>query len=250
MLEDTILDEIYPGGFWSLMRNRDMRQRPYSNVVDVLPARDADFSVLQEATVESPTANADDFDKHDFRGKAASMQVEFAGKSKLLFVHALVIASLRRREAPARAEVLFQRIWAERGVELVQQLNVRWQISAATTFADHGLNMTQRSLGMGLSVMFDMIKIHETERRLSGQPGRRPFRRKRGRDIDLMPFDMEPYSLRMGDLDENMLSRLWALSEEDAVIAPLARAMLQLTIADRRTIFARMQRIKKRKKAK
>lgn len=240
-------DEIYPGGFHALMRHRNSKRRPFSRVEEVLPQRDVDLAVLASRIVTPPEDTYHDYEKRDFHAKRANLQPEFVGQSELALLHALTIASLRRRDSPEVAAVLFLRIWEEHGADLVQTLSVRWQISAATTFADHGANMTQRSLGMGLSVMFDMIKLHDTERRLSGQPGRRPFRRKRGRELDGMPFGLDAYSFRSGDLDRNMLARFWELSEEDATIAPLARSMLRLAITDRRTIFARARRIMKRK---
>jgi hypothetical protein len=55
---------------------------------------------------------------------------------------------------------------------------------------------------------------------------------------------MVPYSFQNGDLDRNMLARLWALSEKDEVIAPLARSMLFAVMTDQRSIFARAQRLK------
>lgn len=237
--------EIYPGSFLALMKHRENRAVPFLNTSAALPPVDIDLDTLAATIVEPSTARPTDFPKNDIRAKQAELQTEFAGGSALAFLHATLIAILRRDPPHPDALILFQRIWAEKGAELVQDMSVRWMISSATTFADHGQTGDQRACGMGLSVTFDLIKLHESERRLSGQPGRRPFRSVPIEERPAMPMSIQGYSFTRGDLDRNLLSRLWQLGERDPVIAPLARKMLLALMEDNRTVFARVQRIKK-----
>ncbi|MFX0542752.1 hypothetical protein ACEWPM_013580 [Roseovarius sp. S4756] len=239
-----ISKEIYPGGYYGLLKTHEKKKLPFFNVEKVLPPADVDLAALAEEIVIAPTQQPEAFERGDMRARHALLQAEFAGQSRLLLLHALLIAIQRKANPPEAAIALFQRLWAECGPRLAKDLTVRWKISAATTFADHGTTFEQRSLGMGLSILFDMVKLHDSERRLSGQPGRRPFKPDRGAPRYPLAFGMEPYSLKRGDLDRTMLARLWALSEADPVIAPLARSMLTLVMSDARSIFARVQRLK------
>jgi hypothetical protein len=64
-----------------------------------------------------------------------------AGLSQLLYIRAMLIANLRRDAPPPEVPQLFHRLWAEKGPWLSENLTIRWRISAATTFADHGVSM-------------------------------------------------------------------------------------------------------------
>lgn len=240
---------VYAGGYPELLEWFAEKQDPFEGIEDVLPTADVALEALASATVLPRASEPSDHPGQSLIRKRVSLQKDFEGQSELLLLHALLIAILRRRDPPELATGLFFRIWREHGASLAGQLNVRWMISAATTFADHGLTADQRTLGMGLSIMFDLIKLHDSERRLSGQSGRKPFARTTGWRKMPLAFDLDPYSLKGGDLDKNMLSRLWSLSEKDSVIKPLAQSMLELVMTDRKTVFARVQRIKMRNNA-
>lgn len=176
--------------------------------------------------------------------RRAEYQKEFRGESELYCLHAILIATLRRRDPPPQTRNLFFRLWREQGQWLASTVRMRWRISAATTFADHGENGDQRALGMGLSVLFDSIKLHESERRLSGQLPIEPFDLPKGPIKTKLAFNSRPYSFKNGDLDRNLITRLWDLSERDATIRPLAQSMLNEIMLDQRTTFARVQKIK------
>ncbi|MEM6375724.1 MAG: hypothetical protein AAF686_05745 [Pseudomonadota bacterium] len=155
--------------------------------------------------------------------KLTEIENEFLGQSKLLALHAILIAVLRPDAPPETAVSLFQRVWKEQGAFLLDHLDFRWKMSAMTTFADHGANVEHRTLGMGLSILLDTIKLYESERRRSGQSARRLSERDPDARLASLAFGMDPYYFRNGDLDRNMLSRLWLLSEEDEVLRPLAQ---------------------------
>ena len=156
----------------------------------------------------------------------------------------MVIAILRRRDAPPEFIQLFHRIWAEEGAALIPLLNTRWMIAAATTFGDHGTSTQQCLAGQGLSLLFDLIKLHESERRLSGQPNTKAF--SGAPTTPDLAFDLAPYAAKTGDLDKNLLARLWRLCENDRTIRPLGFHMLRMVMTDKRTVFARLQQFKPR----
>tara|TARA_R110002049_G_scaffold23545_3_gene83298 strand:- start:14984 stop:15727 length:744 start_codon:yes stop_codon:yes gene_type:complete len=240
--------DLYHGGFAGLLRRQEKRQRRFLALDDALPAADIDLTPLFTRLTAPPTTHFEDADRYTARRKWLELQQEFQGQPEILHLHAMLIAVSRRDDPPANAVTLFHRIWAEHGSQMVALLNVRWMISAATSFSDIGQTGDQRACGMALSILFDMMKLHDSERRISGQPGRTPFRAGSDRKPLPLPFGMEPYAFVGGDLDKIMLARIWQLCERDATIRPLGMAMLFMVMGDPRSIFGRVQELKKQRK--
>ncbi len=234
-------DAIYPGGFANLMKFLDKRQTPFVGVSTFLPPQSVDLKTLWAIKVSPPSEDRDSLPRLDVRRKSLELQEEFVDQPRLLHLHALLVAVLRRNNPPDVAKRLFFRIWREEGQQVADALSVRWLISATTTFADCGETGDQRALGMGLSLLFDLIKLHDTERRATGIPGNAPSTFVGSRDRPPLAFGMAPYSMRKGDLDKILLARLWKLAEREPTMQHLAMRMLEMAISDRRTVFARMQ---------
>jgi hypothetical protein len=242
-------DTIYANGFARILTLYERRQRPFIDPLDVLPAADVDLNALAAQSVGDDHFTADLPDRYAALTKYQSLLEEFQGQSELWAVHAMCISLLRRNSPPPEAIALFHRIWREKGADLARELPVRWLISAASTFADHGENADLRAGGMGLYMLFDLIKLHASERRLSARRNDRAFQARPERPFrDTLAFDMEPYSLAKGDLDRTMLARLWQICEREPVLHPLGTRMLRLVLTDRRSVFARVQSFKKRRK--
>ncbi len=242
-------DQVYPGGFAALVARLEGKRAQFTNWQDVLPGPDADLAPYFEETL-TPCAPPPRRKTRDIHEKQDEFRAQLAGHSAAQLLNATLIALLRRAPPPEAAQALFFRLWSDHGDRLVAEMPVRWMVSSATTFADHGLTGDQRACGMGLSTLFDTIKLYESERSYSGLSGRRLFRRQPGEKLHSMPFGVTRYSFKGGDLDENLLARLWLLSEADATIAPLARAMLRLVMTDTRTVFARLRQMKADRKAR
>ena len=239
--------ENYAGGFYAVMRHLENKEKPYRNALAVLPAPEVDLKALARDITPTPEPDPALPDKRDARFKLHTLQQELTGQPQLHLVHAMCIALLRRNPAPPEARALFLRIWHEEGVWMAKTLPVRWLISSATTFADHGETMNQRLGGQGLSLLFDLIKLHDSERRLSGQRNQDAFKLDSDAHKQMpLAFDMTGYSLRNGDMDRNMLARLWRYAENDPVLRPLGFRMLKLVMYDPRSIFGRLQQYKSR----
>lgn len=242
--------DLYPGGFAKLMKMLEKRQRRFDDIDGILPAADIDLAALFDTPTEPPAMPHSEVVRYTAARKWVQLQTEFAGQPQILHLHAMLIAISRRDDPPAAALDLFFRIWDEHGDRLAPLLSVRWLISTATTFSDVGRTGDQRACGMALSILFDTIKLHDSERRLSGQPGRRPFRPMKARKKFPVAFGMPPYSFKGGDLDEIMIARIWQLCERDRTIRPLGVTMLRLVMTDPRSIFARVRELKKLRSAK
>lgn len=239
-------DTIIPGGLEALSKYFDKRETPYRHVQSVIPQGQVDLKRLRDTRLPASDKTVKRRHTEDARRKYADLCVEFAGGSELLAFHALVIAQLRRRDCPPRFCKLFFRMWREEGAFLAAHLPVRWLISAATTFADIGTTPQQRLAGQSFALAFDMIKLHDSERRLSGQPNSIPFPRRPFDDRYPLAFDLEPYSMPDGDLELTMLMRLHKLAQADPLFQPLGVRMLDLLMTDNRTVFARVQAYKTR----
>lgn len=239
-----ISKQIYGGGFHSLVNDYEGRREPFTNIESVFPNWELDLEEAKKQMVPKPVEVPVHLEKTDIRHKEASLLGKLQGECQLVYLHALVIAIIRKRSFPDEALALFFRMWAEQGSFLAKTLGIRWQISAATTFAEHGLTLPQRSVGMGLSVLFDSIKLHESERRRSGQVSSKPFPFTKTEGPNPFPLGMSPISIKFSDIDRFLLARLWVQAEEDPLIYPLARSMLLELISDENTVFARLKQLK------
>lgn len=234
-LPDT--DPVYDGGMPAILERADARRTRLSFADgESLPPLDADLAALcHRETVVPPERDPISGNDRKWRLLCTEMQ----GTPEICCLHGLLVAHLRKRRFPRHAPRLFRRLWREHGDVLLTHLDLRWQVSAATTFADHGANGAQRSVGMGLTMLFGMMKLYETERLFAGDPADIPHA------LDIrhkspLPMQMDGFTILRGDLDYNLLARLWREAETDRVIGPLAQNLLRELVAEDRGIFRRI----------
>ncbi len=203
---------------------------------EALPAPDVDLASLARTPAAPPGRLANGASAH--ASKAHALREELQGLSELAVLHAVLVSHLRKRRQPRVAAPLFLRMWAEEGPTLMAELPLRWLISAAITFGQHGATPGQRLLGSELNVLFSLMKLYEFERLHSGQTPDAPFRRKRA-DASL-PMGMEPFALASGGLDINLLAPMWQRAEKMPVLGPLACDLLERLNADPGGVFRRI----------
>lgn len=237
-------DNVYLGGALPLQERFERSRRPLENPKRYLPAADCDLDALASNIVPAPEVEYETLKRASIERRFAEFQGEFEGRSELLSLHSMLVAMLRRNDPPPEALTLFFRLWKEKGDFLCNELSMRWKVSAATTFGDCGETLEQRAVGMGLSILFDSIKLHESERRLSGQRSEVPFPTAKRKQRHAIAFDVQPYSVSRGDMDRNMLARLSLMARKDETIYPLAYSMLSEIMNDQRTVFARLQKLR------
>lgn len=227
-------------GFRSERPLWDSRRDPLDGADIGLPPLDVDLAALAEQTVGAPPPKGS-----AFNDKKRQISQEFIGLSSLSLLNACLIACLRKRAWPDRAPALFVRLWQEQGPHLLSQLDPRWKVSSLTTFAEHGASEAQRRLGLAGSMLFGMMKIYETERLFSGTPPAERFRRG-NRSKAPLPLAMDPYALRNGGLDVNLLVPLWLEAEAEPVAGPLAQDLLSMLAEAEDTVFARLAEVRRR----
>ncbi|MBO9401867.1 hypothetical protein [Shimia sp. R9_3] len=240
----------YPDGFASMVKRAPQQRAEYHGMQALLEEiSQGGLEQLKDQTAP-PTENLDIENLASAAEKFQNIQAEFSGRSQLLALHALVIAASRRRNTPQIAQDLFQNCWQDHPRFLLEELDMRWKLSALQTFRDLGTTEAQRRCAGELIIFFNMMKLYETERLYSGASAETAFDPKIRKGKKL-PLKLTPYSLVHGDLDRNLLGMLWLSAEEDPVLAPLACHLLTEINRDKRNIFRRlrlMRRVLKRRR--
>lgn len=239
-------DLSYPGGLDALTERYNSRREPFDLDKDSLPAADADLIPFTTTFVtEAATKKRAGEPRRSsaFSRKRRDIAVEFVGKSELALLNALLISNLRKTSAPDDVATLFLRLWAEQHEHLIEQLDLRWQVSSIMTFADHGGTDVQRQVGQAMRMLFGVMKLYEFERQYSGMEPKVPFGFAR-RVKAPMPMDMAQYSLQHGGLDINVIAPVWELAMTDPGIAPLANHLFETLNRDPATLFRRLKRMR------
>jgi hypothetical protein len=229
----------YPEAPESLIETWNSRRRRMSFAEgEGLPPSDMALGPLLAARI--PAGEPEPVGPVSLHGqKLHSIRKELAGKPELAALNAILIAHLRKQGYPKTAPILFRRIWAEAGTELAPVLPGRWLISSIITFGDHGETEAQRRIGLGMNVLFSVMKLYEFERLFSGSLPTEafPIRSVGGKRL---PLDMPKFSLMDGGLDINLLAQLWQEAEAEPVAGRLACHLLQRLNADDGNIFRRI----------
>lgn len=238
----------YPGGFDAVLAQMEGRREPMTfGPGEGFPPPDADLSHLTRETLGKPSRALRD-STSSFAAKSRELHREFEGRPAILHLNALLIACLRRRAQPPGTAALFVRLWQAHSDFLIAHLDARWLVSSVTTFGDHGLTQAQRVTGTAMNVLFNTMKLHETERLFSGTAPDTPFDGPKA--AGPLPLGMDAYAIVGGGLDVNMLGRIWLDAAEDPVIAPLAHHLLEALNADDRSVFRRLRLMREAREAK
>lgn len=228
----------YPGGWAAAIDRYEARRAPLNFAAgEALPPPDVDLVPLCARLVPDPGPIPDR--PSSFARKRHALATELQGQPELMLLHAVLIATLRKRAWPAQAPGLFRRIWTEQGDWLCEVLPSRWLISAAITFADHGETEGERHLGQSMKVLFSLLKLTEFERLYSGLAPDTAFPVGQRIKADL-PMGIEPFSLRDGGLDINLLAPMVQAALEEPVLGKVALALLDRLNADPGTVFRRL----------
>ena len=239
-------NETYPGGLDALLGRYNSRRDPFDFKSETFPPHDLDLTLLAHTKVtEEATRKPRNSTQAGsaWANKRRAIAREFVGNSELAYLNAMLISNLRKSSAPGECAALFLRLWREQHAHLIDVLDLRWKVSSIMTFADHGETDVQRQVGQALRMMFGMMKLYEFERLYSGFDPQTPFGFARKKRVPL-PLEMEPFSLRSGGLDANLLAPVWELAMSDDGIAPLADHLMEELNRDPGTIFRRLRRMR------
>ena len=240
-------DQSLPGGLTAAAAALAQSEAPFVNAPPLDPG--LDLAARASAPLGPPDGPPEPASFSDFTARARNLAREMARENpaarQLHHDLACCIMRLRRRAPDPAAYPLFHRIWAEHGARLSQDLPIRWQVSSAQVFADHGTGVEERMLGAEIALLFGMIKLHESERRFSGLPAWQIHPAPQPHPGPL-PLGLSAFAIAEGDLARNLLARIWRRAElaEPSPVAALARHLLRGLLASDRTVFRRLAKMR------
>ena len=182
-------------------------------------------------------------------GHLQDLRGEFSGQSELNYYHAQLSVLIRREYQVAKTYGQFLDLWTHEAHSLCQSLNLRWLVSAADTFAEHGRTLEHSSAGMLASVLINTIKIYETERVITATESCTP----KDELIEKIQSQMVPlfggmscFTIGTDDTLRNMRWRLEPFFDHGPPGAILKTIFDRLQVSD--SAYARLRHRHKRKK--
>lgn len=178
-----------------------------------------------------------------------NLRAEFSGGSELLHYHASLIVMLRREYKIAANYARFEQLWEQEADYLLKHLNTRWLVSATDTFADFSKEPVVRALALNVAILFNTVKMQETERflqqaeDLSDQPERQT-RLMSGR-VDLMD-GTSAFAVGTDDTLRNMRWRIDEIAQLHPIGDLLSEVFLRLQNED--TVYQRFRKRHTREK--
>ncbi|MEO1796223.1 MAG: hypothetical protein AAFR53_04315 [Pseudomonadota bacterium] len=228
----------FPGGLGALRARTAGRRAQYEGWEEILPPATVELAEWKESDT-APIIAAGKPSNHALP-KAARLSAEFANAPALHWLHAFLIACARREPVPAPVHALFHRLWREEGGWLLETLSYRWLISAAATFRDIGETEEDRRAGLAIAVLFNTLKLTDSERVYAGADPARHLPR-RARQADRLALDQDIFALRKGDLDHNLMLYVWETADAAGpTLRPIALTLMDALNADDRTVFHRL----------
>lgn len=207
---------------------------------------DPDLAAMRERIVEAGDPAQTRGAEKSLDAHLANLRREFSGQPELLFHHARLIVLIRREFRQAETLAQFFALWAAEAEFLCARLNLRWLVSAADTFADHGRG-EGRAVAMMASLLANCVKVGESDRYIRGAEGLEP----RPERIATLQTDLVPLfggmSVFTAGTDDTLRNMVWRL-EPFFATGPEGRILK--TVYDRMqvedTAFARLRALHRR----
>ena len=125
---------------------------------------ETDIAALKDQIIEGESPSYTHGADKDLLSHLDNLKREFIGQSELCYRHAQVIVLIRREvDLDANLDHFF-RLWLEEADYLVENLNTRWLVSAADTFADFSEDPVEQAYALAIAGLVNAVKLAETER--------------------------------------------------------------------------------------
>lgn len=129
---------------------------------------DPDLAAMRDRIVEAGVPVQTHGSEKSLDLHLANLRREFSGQSELLFHHASLIVLIRREIRLTENIAAFEALWSQEADFMCRNLNLRWLISAADTYADHATDPGARPVGMMASLLANTVKVCESDRFIHG----------------------------------------------------------------------------------
>jgi len=201
--------------------------------------------IIDGSKIQYTHGSSNDLDKH-----FSELREEFVGQSELCFTHAKIIVLIRRDYEAKNHFAVFERLWEEEKDFLLKNLNTRWLISAADTFADYSDDDTIKSLSVACSCLLNTVKMQESERFISNLYGFSDDKEKIARldnEERISLFDgTSVFKIGTDDTLRNMRWRIDNVAKINIAGEILLEIFLRMQVHD--TVFKRFKDKHKRNK--
>ena len=99
-----------------------------------------------------------------------NLKHQFIDQSELCFYHATLVVLLRRNYKPDETFAEFETLWTTQTDHLLQNLSLRWIVSACDTFIDYSTNKSQAAILMNVTTLINTLRVYETQQFLQLNP--------------------------------------------------------------------------------
>ncbi len=201
-----------------------------------------EFAVLKTARVTGQAPAYTHGAEKDIALHLHNLRAEFASQSELLYHHAQLIVMIRREYRVAEHYQRFEQLWAAEADFLLEQLNTRWLVSAADTFADFASEPLVRALALNAALLANTVKMQETERYLqqAEQLNDNPERQQALHNGRVPLFDgMSAFAIGTDDTLRNMRWRM----DEIASTHPMGALLMEIfrRLQEEDTVYRRFR---------
>ena len=140
------------------------RHKRRSGAIEVSDQIATDFSQQRQITIDGSEVQYTHGGSNNLEEHFIALRDEFVGQSELSLTHAKIIVLIRRDFETKNYFTIFEQLWKEEKDYLLKNLNTRWLISAADTFADFSDDDSVKSLSLACSCLLNTVKMQESER--------------------------------------------------------------------------------------
>lgn len=231
--------------------SRHQRRKGAANVMPAIA--NADYAAMKARLIEGEAVVYTHGSKHSLDEHLHDLRAEFVGRSELVYHHAKLIVLIRREADIDANYAAFEALWQQEVEFLLANMNTRWLIAAADTFADNAASPVDRTAALLASSLVNTIKLSETERRVMAA---KPLDAQLAANFNLgqnrMALDdgLSAFAVGTDDTLRNFRWRLDALLRDmgDTSIALQIAAQVFANLQDIDTVYARFKACHTREK--
>lgn len=99
----------------------------------------------------------------DLEGHLNNLKYQSIGESELCFYHNTLIILMRRKYKIDQTFAEFEKLWAQESEFLLEQLSIRWIVSACDTFIDYAKDSSRVAILMNVITLINTLRAYETK---------------------------------------------------------------------------------------
>lgn len=208
--------------------------------------------ILSEEEVEW-VENSDKPRLKDLSAHLKKVKIEFIDKPEICFYHATLVVLLRRGYKSKETYEEFEKLWETESDFLLNNLSLRWIVSACDTFVDHSPNPLRSAILLNVSTLINTLKTYETEKFLRGFETVDGINEKNVEALYLKHLELYQgltyFRIGTDDTLRNMRTRYEAFKDLDQLAASILLFVFE-KIQNSQTAFALIRSLHKDEKSK